>query len=198
MKARKVERGGHAIIHRPLAPDHLHHFLDHEGEPEREQQLGDVAVPVHVAQSVALDQRADAADQHRRDDERRPEADHLADLEAEEGAQHVEAGMGEIEHAHHAEDQREPARHQEQQHAVEHAVKRRYGDELQHPLEPPAEVSSGGSSCSWSERWCPRYRSCPSSSSPSRYSPRRTAGSCRSGRGWRCTSAGRTDDRRRA
>jgi hypothetical protein len=56
-----------------------------------------------------------------------------ADLEAEESAQHVEAGMCEIEHAHHAEDQRQPARHQKQQHAVEHAVERRYGNELQHP-----------------------------------------------------------------
>ena len=47
-EGREVERRGNAIVDRPLAPDHLHHFLDDVGEPEREQQLGDVAVPVHV------------------------------------------------------------------------------------------------------------------------------------------------------
>src|SRR5262249_36751391 len=56
----------------------------------------------------------------------------LADLEAEERAEHVEARVGEIEHAHHAEDEREPARHQEQQHAVEHAVEGGDDDELEH------------------------------------------------------------------
>ena len=62
------------------------------------------------------------ADQQGRDDEGGPEAAQLADLEAEEGAEHVEARMREIEHAHHAEDERQAARHEEQQHAVEHAV----------------------------------------------------------------------------
>ena len=92
----EIQRRRHAIIHRALAPDHLHDFFDDKGKAEREQKLGDRTVAVHVAQAKALDQRADAADQHRRDDEGRPEADPLADLEAEEGAQHVEAGMGEI------------------------------------------------------------------------------------------------------
>jgi len=49
--------------------------------------------------TIALDERSDAADQHRRDDESRPEADNPADLKPEE-----ETRMGEIEHAHHAED----------------------------------------------------------------------------------------------
>ena len=75
MKAEKSSERGHAIVDRQLAPDQLHQLLDHEGEAEGEQQLGDVAVPVHVAQAVALDQRADAADQQRREDQRRPEAD---------------------------------------------------------------------------------------------------------------------------
>src|SRR4029077_12138247 len=66
------------------------------------------------------------------DEERRPKADYLADLEAEERAQHVKARVGEIQHAHHAEDQRQAARHQKQQHAVKHAIQGRYSDELQH------------------------------------------------------------------
>ena len=96
--------------------------------------------PMHAPQAVALDQRADRADQQRGDDEARPEADAAADLEAEIGAEHVEAGMGEIEHAHHAEDQRQAARHHEQQHAVEHAVQRREGDELQHRARAKASA----------------------------------------------------------
>ena len=69
---------------------------------------GDVAVLVHVAQAVALHRCADHADQQRREHQRRPEADPAAELEAEERAQHVEAGMGEVEHAHHAEDEVSP------------------------------------------------------------------------------------------
>ena len=83
-------------------------------------------------QPVALDKRADRADHQRRQNEPGPESDATADLEAEIGAEHVEARVGEIEHAHHAEDQRQAARHHEEQHAVEHAVQRREGDELQH------------------------------------------------------------------
>src|SRR5665647_3401805 len=47
---------------------------------------------------------ADGAGQHRRDQQRGPEAEPAGDLEAEEGAEHVEAGMGEVQHAQHAED----------------------------------------------------------------------------------------------
>jgi len=43
-------------------------------------------------------------------------------LKAEEGTQHVETGMSEIEHAHHAEDDSQSARQQEQQHAEQHTV----------------------------------------------------------------------------
>jgi hypothetical protein len=41
--------------------------------------------------------------------------------------------VGEIEDAHHAEDQREPGAEHEQQQAVADAVQQRYGEEL-HPL----------------------------------------------------------------
>src|SRR5205085_3346239 len=40
------------------------------------------------------------------------------------GAQHVGAGMGEVENAHHAENEREPARQHEQQHAVDEPVQK--------------------------------------------------------------------------
>ena len=57
-------------------------FLDHERESEGEQQFGDVAEPMHAAEAVALDHRAEQPDSERRDDKRRPEADPAADLEA--------------------------------------------------------------------------------------------------------------------
>ncbi|GCC49680.1 hypothetical protein chiPu_0033720, partial [Chiloscyllium punctatum] len=75
---------------------------------------------------------ADHADQQRGDHQRRPEADPAGELKAEERAQHVEAGMREVEHAHHAEDDGESAGQQKQQHAEQDAVQRRDDDELSH------------------------------------------------------------------
>ena len=65
------------------------------------------------------------AAKHRRDNQCGKEADVPADVEGEIGADHIDAGMGEIQHAHHAEDQRQPARQHEQQHAVDEAVEQR-------------------------------------------------------------------------
>ncbi|MNR61717.1 hypothetical protein D3C85_1835420 [compost metagenome] len=63
---------------------------------------------MHGAQPEALDQRAGPGHQQRGQDQRRPEADLAGDGVGKVGAQHIEAGMREIEHAHHAEDEREP------------------------------------------------------------------------------------------
>ena len=131
-KRHEIELRRHAVVNRQFAPDHLHQLFDDEGEPKGEQKLRDMAAPVQTPQAVALDERPDHADHQRRQDEAGPEADAAADLEAEIGPEHVEARVGEIEHAHHAEDQRKAARHHEKQHAVEHAVQRRECDELQH------------------------------------------------------------------
>ncbi len=143
-KRHEIQRGRHAIVDRQFAPEHLHDLFDDEGEPESEQKLGDVAEAMQPPQAVALDQRADNADDQRREDEPRPEADPPADLEAEIGAEHVEARVGEVEHAHHAEDQRQAARHHEQQHAVEHAVEGREGDKLKHPSPAWRRSAAGG------------------------------------------------------
>ena len=66
------------------------------------------------AQTVALHQRADATNDKRCDDQCRPEADPLSGLIREIGAQHVEAGMGKVEYAHHAKDERKATRQHEQ------------------------------------------------------------------------------------
>ncbi len=97
-----------------------------------------MAVLVDAAQAVALDGGADRARQQWRDHERGPEAEPAADLKSEERAEHVEAGMREIEHAEHAEDDGEPARHQEQQHAEQHTVQRGDDDQFKHDA-PPGE-----------------------------------------------------------
>ena len=122
---REVEQLRHPVGHRQQAPGHLHDLLDDQGKAEREQQLGDVAVAMDAPQPPHLDGRANQPAEQRRDDQRRPEADIGADGVGEIGAQHVGAGMGEVEHAHHAEDEREPARQHEQQHAVDEAVQKR-------------------------------------------------------------------------
>ena len=133
---REIEHRRDAEIDRALAPDDLHDFLDHEGEAEREQKFGDVAVPVHAAQAEALDAGADRASQQRRDQQRGPEAKPSADLESEECAEHVEAGVREVEHAEHAEDDGQAACHQKQQHAEQDAVERGYDDQFKHDSPP--------------------------------------------------------------
>ena len=91
-----------------------------------------MAVLVHAAQAEALDAGADRAGQQRRDQQRRPEAEPAGDLKSEEGAEHVEARMREVQHAEHAEDDGQAARHQKQQHAVQHTVERGDDDQFKH------------------------------------------------------------------
>jgi hypothetical protein len=81
-----------------------------------------VPVVVGTPQTVDLNRRANRGASQRRDDQRRPEADQSAALEGEIGTDHVDAGMGKVENAHHRKDQRQPARQHEQQHAVNKAV----------------------------------------------------------------------------
>jgi hypothetical protein len=63
---------------------------------------------VHPAQRVALEQRTQHAHQQRRQHQRHPEAEHAGERVGHVGAHHVEAGVREVQHAHHAEDQRQP------------------------------------------------------------------------------------------
>jgi hypothetical protein len=60
-----------------------------------------MAAPVQTPEAIALDECAAPTINGARTS--RPRTDATADLEAEIGAEHV-ARMGEIEHAHHAED----------------------------------------------------------------------------------------------
>ena len=69
---------GRRELDRGAAPDQLHQLDDHERQAEGDQQLGHVAELVDAAQAVALEQRAEHADDERRDHQRRPEAGDLA------------------------------------------------------------------------------------------------------------------------
>ncbi len=106
--------GGAAIV--PLAGDASFRRYFRVVGNGRQAVLMDAPQPPH------LDARADQPAEHGGDDQGRPEADIEADRVGEIGAEHVGAGMGEVEHAHHAEDEREPARQHEQQHAVDETV----------------------------------------------------------------------------
>ena len=191
---REIEQRRDAEIDRALAPDDLHDLLDHEGEAEGEQQFGDMAVLVDAAQAVALDAGADRAGQQGRNQQRRPEPEPPADLETEEGAEHVEARMREIEHAQHAEDDGEAARHQKQQHAEQDAVERGYDDQFKHrptASEIESGIRPGRRRGEWNVRWndqlgrsilqvvgktvCGASILRDAASSPSRSFPRRTA-----------------------
>src|ERR1700691_4651600 len=134
---------------------------------------------MHRAQTIAFDGRSNGAHQRRCNQERGPETDPAADLKSEERAEHVEAGVGKIQDAEHTEDDGETARHQKQQHAVKHAVQRRYNDQFKHsgtpklsqedrrktaPFVPISKckvgtnvgyltISSACPSCKWSEAW---------------------------------------------
>src|SRR5271165_140336 len=91
-----------------------------------------MAVAMDVAKAVPLDDGPDSSDEDRRNHDRGPKSDATADFKAEVGPKHIEAGVSDVENIHHTKDERKPARHHEQQHAVEDAVEQRENDQLQH------------------------------------------------------------------
>ena len=118
-----IQGGGNVVRDRHLAPYHLHHFFDDEGEAKGKQQFRHMAEAVHRTQRITFHCRAEYTDQDGSCDEAGPETNMIGDLIGKIGAQHEETGMGKIQHPHHAENQREAARQQEQQHPVKDAVK---------------------------------------------------------------------------
>ena len=128
---RTVELGRNPVRDGLPTPDHLHQLDDDVRQPEREQQLGNMAPLVHAPQSPALDHRADHKQHERRKHQRRPEADPGTDLVGDVSAEHVEARVREVQHAHHREDQRQARRQHEQQQSVADAVQRLADESLE-------------------------------------------------------------------
>ena len=94
--------------------------FDDEREAEGEEQAVERVEAVEARQGEALDDDAEEADEERRQDERRPVADaEIGEQQvADEGAEHVERAVGEVDDAQQAEDDREA----EAEHRVERAV----------------------------------------------------------------------------
>ena len=95
-----------------------------------------MTVTMNPSQAKSLDCRTERPCQQRSDEERRPETNPSADLEAKERAEHVEACMCKIENAEHAEDDGQAACHQEQQHSEQNAVQRGDDDKFEHDTPP--------------------------------------------------------------
>ena len=140
---RKIQPFGLAVVHGRASPDELDHFQDQVAQPERDQQLRHMAEMVNPAQAVFLKQRAQDAHRERRDDQPGEIADRLADGVAQVSTDHVKACMREIEHAHHAEDQRQAGAEHEQQQAVAEAVEQGNGDEFHEPSSDPKKRGTG-------------------------------------------------------
>jgi hypothetical protein len=129
-EGRPLEQFGRAEFHGDPSPDQLDQFDDHIGQAEGDQQLGHMAVFVHLAQALALEDGAQGADHQGRNQQGRPESDKLGHGVTDIRAQHVKTGVRKIEHAHHAENQRESRTQHEQQEPVAQAVQHRDDEKL--------------------------------------------------------------------
>ncbi len=118
-----IEPDGQGNRNALRAPDQLGERVETQDEPERGQ---------HMVQVIARVKVADHRQFHRQPDERgarngeQEPPDERAGPEGErgtkEGANHVEAAMGQIDEIHNAEGQREAGGEQKQQHAKLHPV----------------------------------------------------------------------------
>jgi hypothetical protein len=136
--------------HRPVVgtPDELDGVADDEHERVRDEELLQLLPAVDGTEERRLHERAHDGHarrgQHERDPERGGGADEeRGDRVAQVGAQHVERAVGEVEHAHDAEDQGEARGDEEQEHrrvslfqALNGEERRRRGDEIEHRSRP--------------------------------------------------------------
>ena len=103
------------------APEHLGRIAQDQRQRVGEQQLVELFLAVEMAKEEALDQPTERGDEQCAAERGEPEApardaQPLHQLERRVRAQHVERAVREVEHAQHAEDQRQPGRDQEQEH----------------------------------------------------------------------------------
>ena len=90
------------------APDGFREVGEDEGEAEGQQHLIELAARIGRAQEEHLDHDGHQRHGQGRQKQRPPEAaGELDGAEPAEGAQHKEGAMGEVHHAHEAEDQRQ-------------------------------------------------------------------------------------------
>ncbi len=90
-------------------------LLQRQDEPVGQQHLIEMVARVKRAEQQRLEQQAEGdGERHRQQDGEEQISGELGQREGEIGPQHVEAAMGQIDDAQDAEDQRQPARHQEE------------------------------------------------------------------------------------
>jgi len=106
-----------------VAPKHGAQFLEHVDQAKGQQHLVEVVAVVEVAEQHFFQQQAKGHRQCRADHDGQGEAAQQASQRpGQVSAQHVEAAVREIDHAHDAEDQREARGQHEQQQPVLDAV----------------------------------------------------------------------------
>jgi hypothetical protein len=106
-----------------VAPDQAAQFFENQYQAVGEQHLVEVVALVEVAEQQALQRHAEHHGERDREQDRgRQVAGHSGQRPRQVGADHVEAAMGQVDDAHDAEHQRQPAGDEEQQQAVLQAV----------------------------------------------------------------------------
>ena len=119
---RGQERGHRHAVH-VVTPDDTAQLLGHQDQAVGEQHLVEVVAAVEPADQQPLEQHADRDRKHDAGRDREPQAaEALGERPREVRADHVEAAVREVDDPHDAEDQRQPARDQEQQQPVLDAV----------------------------------------------------------------------------
>ena len=103
----EVEELRHPVFHREVAVEQLDQLNNDERQAKGQQQFVGVPVLVYATQEEALDNHPDQSHQHGRKQHRADKADVFLQGVGQVGAHHIKGGMGEIEHAHHAKDQRQ-------------------------------------------------------------------------------------------
>ena len=111
--AQNVGSGDPVRVRTPQNPYHLAHY---HGETEGHHEIGAaIAARIQPAQEHFLKSDAHGADNDRGDNERHPERARCSDCRITDiGTEHEERAMRKIDDTHDAEDQRQPARNEEQ------------------------------------------------------------------------------------
>ena len=138
--ARGLERAGLEPLR--VGGEHLQqHVLDDDREAEGHQQRRQDVPAQRQVEDAALQRVADPR-HHRHDDDQADERMHAGAVEhgeTEEGGEHDQVAVRDVDQPHHAEDQREPGREQRVEPAQQHAL-----DDGVEPLHRGSGRSCGG------------------------------------------------------
>lgn len=125
-----VRHGRHVDARGVGAPDEHDGFLNDEHEPEREEDLIDVAVAREPAHRQRVDEHATQRDRNRRNDDSQPEVTAVSnDVERRVRAERVKRAVREARDIEHADDQRQTRRDQRVNHALHDAIEDRELDQ---------------------------------------------------------------------